>query len=45
MRTLGRSLLESKTHRFIKVRFNQERKHDNVDGHFVDLLKPTRQAP
>ena len=33
-----RSLLESTTHRFIKVRFNQERKHVNVDGHFVDLL-------
>lgn len=33
-----RSLLDSKTHRYIKVRFNQERKHDNVDDRFVDLL-------
>ena len=33
-----RSLLDSKTHRLIKVRFNIERKHENVDGRFVDLL-------
>jgi HEPN domain-containing protein len=33
-----RSLLNSKTHRLIKVRFNLEGKHDNVDGRFVDLL-------
>jgi hypothetical protein len=33
-----RSLLDSKTHRLIKVRFNQERKHDNVDARFVELL-------
>ncbi|MFN2470094.1 MAG: HEPN domain-containing protein [Gaiellaceae bacterium] len=33
-----RSLLHSKTHRYIKVRFNQERRHDHVDGRFVDLL-------
>ena len=33
-----RSLLDSKTHRYLKVRFNQERKHENVDGRFVDLL-------
>ena len=33
-----RSLLDSKTHRYINVRFNAERKHDNVDGRFVELL-------
>lgn len=33
-----RSLLDSKTHRLIKVRFNLERKHDNVDPRFADLL-------
>jgi hypothetical protein len=33
-----RSLLIAKTNRLIKVRFNWERKHENVDGRFVDLL-------
>jgi HEPN domain-containing protein len=33
-----RSLLDSKTHRLIHVRFNLARKMDNVDGRFADLL-------
>jgi len=33
-----RSLLDSKTHRYIKGRFNREGKLSNVDGRFVDLL-------
>jgi len=33
-----RSLLESKTHSYLKVRFNLERKHHNVDARFVDLV-------
>jgi hypothetical protein len=33
-----RSLLDSKTHHLIKVRFNLERKHDNVDPRFAELL-------
>jgi HEPN domain-containing protein len=33
-----RSLLDSKTHRYIKVRFNAARRMANVDGHFADLL-------
>ena len=33
-----RSLPDSKTHRYIKVRFNAQRKLDNVDGRFVELL-------
>jgi HEPN domain-containing protein len=38
-----RSLLDSKTHRSIKVRFNALRKHDNVDGRFADLLNRLAQ--
>jgi HEPN domain-containing protein len=38
-----RSLLDSKTHRSIKVRFNALRKHDNVDGRFVELLNRLTQ--
>ncbi len=33
-----RSLLDSKTHRYIKGRFNREGKLSNVDSRFVDLL-------
>jgi hypothetical protein len=33
-----RSLLDSKKHGYIHGRFNLERKHDNVEGRFADLL-------
>jgi len=33
-----RSLLDSKTHRYLRVRFNQERKMENVDARFAALL-------
>jgi len=33
-----RSLLDAKTHGYIKGRFNRERKHENVDSRFADLL-------